>query len=167
MSDDRPLAGRTVPWTATRLVLPAIVFGGGTGLLAALSLSVLRGWQDWNTVAHLSAIYGVGAAVGMGIALVLAMLLPKPRSRWTRTLLLAVLVVMAMAGATGALVILDYRMYYSQWHAPAFSRIWIWQQVFTSLGALYQYAVMGTRYYGVGVLLLLGATSWWASRSAH
>jgi hypothetical protein len=46
---------------------------------------------------------------------------------------------------TALIFALQYRVFYAQWHEPAFSRIWFFQQLFTSLGAAYQFAVLGTR----------------------
>ena len=58
---------------------------------------------------------------------------------------------------------LQYRAYYAQWHDPAFSRIWFWQQFYTALGSTYQYAVIGIRLYWPAGPPLLVVTSWWLS----
>ncbi len=47
----------------------------------------------------------------------------------------------------GSAVRIRYRVFYAQWHAPALSRIWFFQQLFTSLGAVYQFAILGLGLY--------------------
>lgn len=60
---------------------------------------------------------------------------------------------------TSLIFALQYRIFYAQWHEPAFSRIWFFQQLFTSLGAAYQFAVLGSRLYlPAGPLFLLAAS---------
>jgi hypothetical protein len=50
-------------------------------------------------------------------------------------------------GITAGLFALEYRNFYAQWHAPAFSRLWFFEQFFTLAGAYYQFAVLGLRLY--------------------
>lgn len=72
-----------------------------------------------------------------------------------RTLFAAAMLTGFTLCATAAVLALDYRIYYSQWHAAAFSKIWIYQQIFTALGSTYQYLVIGSRlYWPVGILAL-------------
>ena len=68
--------------------------------------------------------------------------------------------------ATASVLALDYRIYYSEWHAAIFSRTWFYQQVFTALGSTYQYLVIGSRLYWPLAPVFLLATSWWLSRKA-
>ncbi len=68
--------------------------------------------------------------------------------------------------ATASVLALDYRAYYSEWHAAIFSRIWFYQQIFTALGSTYQYLVIGSRLYWPLAPVFLLATSWWLSRKA-
>lgn len=57
---------------------------------------------------------------------------------------------------TGILFALDYRIFYAQWHALPLSKLWLIQFVFTTLAALYQFAVIGLRLYlPVGAIALV------------
>lgn len=52
-----------------------------------------------------------------------------------------------------------YRNFYAQWHGPFPSRLWVFQLVFTTAAALYQFAVMGMRLYlPLGAIFLLAAS---------
>ena len=150
-----------------RVLAPAAVFALGVALSATFTLSQSRGWMSGSEIVRLASIYGAGALIGMALAIMVVRFVGRPLSGHGRLLTIFALGLAATVLATGGLLALEYRIYYSQWHAPAFSRIWIWQQVFTTLGALYQYAVMGLRYYGAGAVVVLAATSWWASRTSH
>ena len=164
-----PLADRNRTRTRAALatLAPAAAFAAGIALSAAFTLRASRGWMSVDEIGRLAMIYGAGAFLGMAFAIGLVRFFNRPKAGSSRALTIFALALVITVLATGGLLALEYRIYYSQWHAPAFSRIWLWQQVFTTLGALYQYAVMGLRYYGAGALVLLVATSWWASRSAH
>lgn len=50
-------------------------------------------------------------------------------------------------GVTAGLFALEYRSFYANWHSPAFSKIWFFEQFFTLAGAIYQFAVLGLRLY--------------------
>lgn len=50
---------------------------------------------------------------------------------------------------------LNYWHFYSQWHAPFFTKAWVWQFFFTNIGAAYQFAVGGfVLYLPLGVIFL-------------
>ena len=49
--------------------------------------------------------------------------------------------------ATAFLFAMDYRIFYARWHAPFGTLTWVYQFVFTSAGAVYQFVVMGIRLY--------------------
>ncbi len=57
-----------------------------------------------------------------------------------------VLLAALTAAACAALFALDFWFYFSQWHEPFFSRIGVYQAVFTAISAVFQYAVLGARY---------------------
>jgi hypothetical protein len=60
---------------------------------------------------------------------------------------------------------MDYRLFYAQWHRPFGTRIWAYQFIFTSAGAVYQFLVMGLRLYLPVGLPILAGTSLWLARS--
>jgi hypothetical protein len=60
---------------------------------------------------------------------------------------------------TAFLFAMDYRIFYSRWHAPAGSLIWFFQLIFTGASSVYQFAVLGLPlFFPLGFLCLL-ATS--------
>ena len=62
---------------------------------------------------------------------------------------------------TGLIFAFDYRTYYSEWHADAGSIAWVFQLVFTTLAALYQFAVLGVRLlFPVGFVALFAVSLW-------
>ncbi|RUW22679.1 hypothetical protein EOA34_20760, partial [Mesorhizobium sp. M4B.F.Ca.ET.013.02.1.1] len=63
----------------------------------------------------------------------------------------------------GGLFALQYRSYYAEWHAPAFTIRWAFELVFTMLTALYQFVVLGIRlYFPLGFIALVAAGIWFA-----
>jgi hypothetical protein len=94
----------------------------------------------------LTALYAGGGILGWLVALPLIHLITARRrpqkvlARWV--LFLGVVTI----GATAGLYAVQYRYFYAHWHAPFPSRIWVYQQIFTSLVALYQFAVLGVRH---------------------
>lgn len=67
---------------------------------------------------------------------------------------------------TAAFYVFDYRDYYATWHANALTITWAYQQVFTTAGALVQFAFSGVRlYFPVGFIALLAASFWFARRA--
>jgi hypothetical protein len=72
----------------------------------------------------------------------------------------------ATACVTGGLYALDYRAYYAEWHAGAFSYTWFLQFTHTVAAALYQFAVLGMRlYFPFGFVALLVAAAVFARRA--
>lgn len=137
------------------------------GVATAASLILMFGWAPSAQVATISVFYGLGAGTGFGIAVLLtALIIPQARLRWKIVLTLVLTLAFGLA-ATIALLVLEHRIYYSQWHGPILSRLWLWQQFFTALGVTAQYGVMGIRYYGIAAPIVLIAASWWAHRRAH
>lgn len=150
-----------------RVVALAIVFGLGLAAITALSLNYRFGWGQTAQIGTLAAIFGFGGALALGIsAAIVWWLLPNARPG-VRTAMIAVLTLVGALALTGGMLALGYRSYYGQWHAAPFSRLWMWQQFFTTAAAVYQYAVIGPRLYGIGGLALLAVTSWWAGRAVR
>jgi hypothetical protein len=74
-----------------------------------------------------------------------------------------VCLLVATLGFTGGLFALQYRAYYAEWHASAFTLAWAFQFVFTVLVALYQFVVLGIRlYFPLGFIALVIAGVWFA-----
>ena len=60
---------------------------------------------------------------------------------------------------TAFLFSMDYRIFYSRWHAPFASLIWIYEFIFTGANAVYQFSVLGVRLFLPFGLVCLLATS--------
>ncbi|TIX38504.1 MAG: hypothetical protein E5V40_19240, partial [Mesorhizobium sp.] len=74
-----------------------------------------------------------------------------------------VALLVATLAFTGGLFALQYRSYYAEWHAPAFTIRWAFELVFTMLTALYQFVVLGIRlYFPLGFIALVAAGIWFA-----
>jgi hypothetical protein len=66
---------------------------------------------------------------------------------------------------TAFLFALDYRIFYSRWHAPFGSMIWMFQFAYTGASAVYQFAVLGSRLFlPLGLLFVLATSSYLARR---
>ncbi|MER8502011.1 hypothetical protein [Mesorhizobium sp. M0208] len=132
---------------------------GGSALLNLLQ-------YDWETPAKIrfvSLLYAAGGALAFPIGLFLARLVSLGR-HWEIALAAAfVCLLAATIVVTGGLFGLQYRSYYVQWHAPAFTITWVFQFVFTMLTALYQFVVLGIRlYFPLGFIALAVASVWFA-----
>ena len=128
----------------------------------ALALTLTLAMQQRLGSAHtplLIGLYFCGGLIGWFLALPVARFLalgaPVP-SRLAASLLLLTL---ASVSAAAILFALQYRIFYAQWHQPFGTIIWVFQFVFTSASAVYQFAVLGFRLLmPFGFLVLLGAS---------
>lgn len=124
----------------------AVIWGAAMGLCAFLSLSLAE-WHSPPRMAGLVAVFTLGGALAFPLGHVLYRLLCR-RDRFETRLAAALI---GFAGATLAttagLYALQYRIYYAQWHGEPLSREWTLHLVFTTIGALYQFAVLGARHY--------------------
>lgn len=143
----------------------ALSWGALMAVSAAVALITTRGWPTVD-LAAICSVYFAGGVLGYVPAAVVL--------RWTRPRLSGpvqwcvafILLGGATLAATAAVLALEYREYYAQWHAPVLTRIWIWQQIYTAAGSTYQYAVLGTRLYWPLGVIFLAAASWWLGRKA-
>jgi hypothetical protein len=62
--------------------------------------------------------------------------------------------------ATAFVFFLQYRIYFSQWHAHALSETWFWQIGFTGATAVYLFIVSGVHYiFPYGIVVLIGVSA--------
>lgn len=128
---------------------------------SALAHLVIGEWETVERIRYLTLLYAAGGVVAFPIALFAARLLSLGRRDEVAFAAAFVCLSLATIAATSALFALQYRVYYSEWHAPAFSVIWIYQLVFTTLAALYQFAVLGMRFFfPVAFIALFLASAW-------
>lgn len=136
-------------------------------LMAASAGFVLLYQRDRAFIGEIPGLLGLflaGGFIGYLPAFVGITWLRHRVSRLVLFFLSAILLSGFTLAGTAGVVALEYREYYSEWHAPFPTRIWFWEQAFTAAGSTFQFAVMGTRlYWPLGIVFLL-ATSWWLSR---
>lgn len=124
------------------------------------------GWAPGTPLLLIVWAYARGAVLAFAPALFVTRFVFLGQSHWRAVVLVLVLAGLTL-GLTAGLIALEYRDYFSQWHAPFASRIWMWQQFYTFAGSAYQFAVVGLRlYWPLGPVLLIGF-SLWANRLAH
>ncbi|MCI5075445.1 hypothetical protein [Oricola sp.] len=134
-------------------------------LLSALtSLTLEYGRPIDGRVFALLAVYFAGGFAGCLLAWPF-ILWVRNRSSLTVSIVFAAFALTGFTlASTAAVLALDYRAYYAQWHSEVLSKVWLYQQVFTALGSTYQFAVIGIRlYWPLGVVALVPA-SWWLAR---
>lgn len=130
---------------------------------AALGLW-MRGWS-LGLIGIVALLFFAGGCLAFPPALFLARLVAAGRGRTAGFAAMFLCLAAATVGLTGGLYALEYRTYYAQWHAAAFTHIWVLQFVFTSLVALYQFAVLGLRLMFPLGFLGLFAASWLLGRN--
>lgn len=128
-------------------------------MAASFQLSVhLFGRATSSHDLALTLIYAAGGLIGWLIALPLIHVVEKRGGPQTVLAAWLLLLGVVTVGAISGIYALQYRTFYAHWHAPFPSRIWVYQQIFTTASALYQFAVLGLRHLlptGLAMLLVL------------
>lgn len=142
-----------VPSKTAALAGP-FVWGAAMALSCVIGLYMRhRGETDhfWQIV----AFYFAGAFIAFTPALVLARYLAFSKPATARFCAFALCLCLVTYGVTALLFALQYRIFYAQWHEPFLTRIWFFQQLFTTLGATYQFTIIGLwLYFPVGIVCL-------------
>ncbi|EKF59707.1 hypothetical protein QWE_10802 [Agrobacterium albertimagni AOL15] len=148
-----------------RSPLPSVLLwmGGslawGLAMATSFQLSVhLFGRATSSHDLALTAIYAAGGIIGWLAALPLIHRIRKRGGPETALAAWLLLLGIVTVGAIAGIYALQYRTFYAHWHAPFLSRIWVYQQIFTTASALYQFAVLGMRHLmpaGLAMLLVL------------
>lgn len=143
-------------------LLGAVLWGVTMGASALINL-LLDDWETPAKIRFVSLLYAAGGVLAFPVGLFLARLVSRGR-HWEVALAAAFVCLLAATLAfTGALFALQYRSYYAEWHAPAFTITWAFELVFTGLTALYQFVVLGIRlYFPLGFAALAVASVWFA-----
>lgn len=90
--------------------------------------------------------YFWGASTASFITGLLASLTRRMKRSFRALIILLTLIAFTICD-TALLFALEYREFYAQWHAPVLTKTWFFEQAFTTLGAFYQFAVLGLRLY--------------------
>lgn len=141
-------------------MLWGIAMGAG-----ALMVLVLEDWETPQKIRTVTALFALSGAVAFPLALALARFLSHRRRQEGAFAAAFLSFAFVTACVTGGLFALQYREYYAEWHADAFTRIWFLQFIHTIAAALYQFAVLGLRlFFPFGFASLLVASFWFARR---
>ncbi len=123
----------------------------------------LREWATWEKVSAVARLYAVGGVLAFPIAFTVARFLSLGRSAETAFAAALVSLAAITVVTTGLAFAFDYRSYYAEWHGSPGSLTWTLQLAFTTLGALYQFAVLGLRLLlPFGLAALVAAGVWFA-----
>ena len=152
---------RAVPSTVAALV-GAVLWAVAMGASALLCLW-LDNWETPEKIRFVVLLYAMGAALAFPIGLFAARLISLDRQAEVAFAAAFICLLAATLAFTGGLFALQYRSYYAEWHAEAFTVLWAFELVFTSLTALYQFVVLGVRlYFPLGFIALAVASVWFA-----
>ena len=122
----------------------ALAWGALMALSAAFALYRRNGLQTASLV-DLIILYFLGGVFAWPLALSAASASTRGKHIETRFAACLLFLSLNTMMATAILFALDYRMFYSRWHASFGSIIWMFQFVFTSVSAIYQFGVLGSR----------------------
>lgn len=153
--------GRAVPSIGTALA-GAVLWGLAMGAGAYANL-FLGAWETPAKLQFVAALFAVGGALAFPLGLFLARFFSEERRVEASFAAALLCFAAATVAVTAVLYAIQYRSYYSAWHAEAFSITWMFQLVFTTLAALYQFSVLGVRlFFPFGFLALFAAAFWFA-----
>ncbi|MFK0163075.1 hypothetical protein [Rhizobium sp. NPDC090279] len=132
-------------------------------VLAAL---YLRNGLLTSHVTALTLVYFFGAALSWPVLVPLARRFTRRKPTSARFAGFFLVLSIGTATMTAFLFAMDYRWFYSRWHAPFGSLIWTFQFLFTGASAVYQFAVLGiTLFLPFGLLCLIVVSAYLARRA--
>ncbi|WEZ83362.1 hypothetical protein P6U16_00180 [Rhizobium sp. 32-5/1] len=138
------------------------------GLLMAASALIALLLREVGATFQLTKIltlYFAGGVIAWPFSIFIGRFCALGRSVETRFAAYFLCFTVLTIASTTLLFALHYRLFFEQWHAPFGTRIWVYQFVFTSASASYQFVVMGVRLYlPFGLAALVVASLWLAMR---
>ncbi|MBN8951654.1 MAG: hypothetical protein BGP09_22030 [Rhizobium sp. 60-20] len=141
--------------------------GWGVAMAAsALAALYLRNGLLSSHITALTLVYFFGGALSWPILVPLARRFARHRPTSARFAAFFLALSIGTAAITAFLFAMDYRWFYSRWHAPFGSLIWIFQFLFTGASAVYQFAILGlTLFLPLGLLCLIAVSAYLARRA--
>jgi hypothetical protein len=132
---------------------------GGQMLVSAMLALYLRNEMETSHTVDLAILYFAGGLLSWPFVLPLGRFFAHGRPIETRFAAFFVSLTTGTILMTAFLFAMDYRDFYSRWHAPFGSIDWIFQFVFTGANAVYQFSVLGVRLFlPLGIVCLLGTS---------
>ena len=152
---------RSLPSLATTLI------GSACWALVMAASAVIGVWRDgWESEAKfvtIALLFGAGAAIAFPVGLTLARFMSSGKSAERAFAACFLGLALSTIGVTGMIFAFDYRSYYATWHEEILTITWMFQLVFTTAGALVQFAVLGVRlFFPLGFIALFAASLWFA-----
>ena len=149
------------PWT---ILVGSVLAGALMGLSILTGLYLRNGIKTFSPGALL-LLYSLGSAAGFGPGLTLANFACGGMQRPGRFVFGTIILFRSLHTATATIFALQYRVFYSHWHADFPSIPWFFQLVFTSAAAVYQFTVDSLfLYWPLGPAVFLGLGLWFAAR---
>ncbi|WP_167531217.1 MULTISPECIES: hypothetical protein [unclassified Mesorhizobium] len=143
-------------------LLGALLWAAAMGASALVNL-FLDNWVTPGKIRTVSLLFAAGGALAFPVGLFAARLVSLGRGSEVAFAAALVCLAAATIGLTAGLYALQYRSYYAEWHAPAFTLTWGFQLAFTVAVASYQFVVLGIRlYFPLGFVALFAAGIWFA-----
>lgn len=133
---------------AGTLPFAALLLAGAPlwGLAMVASLLVWQ-WHGYRLLSfHLEALallFFLGGTLGWLASLPIARAVSRNRRQENRLAACFLGLTLGTTGFTALLFAFQYRMFYARWHDPFLTVTWCIQLVATSLGAIYQFLVLG------------------------
>ena len=166
--------GRLPLTAAMRAAWPGwtVALAGSLLWAAAMTFSAWIGltMREWALPVHRETVLAIFAAGGF-LAFLPALWFAGVLRHWLafsatqRFAATFIALTILTVGLTAFIHSQIFRHYFSQWHEPVGSKIWILQTVFTTAAAIYHFLVMGLALFlPVGLPALLLASLWAARR---
>lgn len=134
---------------------------------SAYTSPLLRGWETQANFTRVVMLFGIGGLLAFPLGFYLARLLAKQKGLDGRLAAALLGFGIATVMVTALLYVLDYRDYYSEWHEPPFTKIWLLEVLVTAAAALYQFAALGMRLFFPLGFCALFAVAVWFTRKPH
>ncbi|MEM0898344.1 MAG: hypothetical protein AAGI92_00140 [Pseudomonadota bacterium] len=154
-------AAAKLPWQFS--AIGSVIWAFLIGATTYIDARYFSGYALQRQLELIALFFALGAAISFPLALFIARFLRKTPGK-LRFIIIASSIAVCTLLATAIVLALEFRGYFVQWHAPFGTRLWLWQQFFTTAGAVYQYLVIGIRLYFPLGLIALFVVSLWANR---
>ncbi len=156
---------RTVVSRCLEVLGSAICWGAAMSASAIAALYLRNGLLTGHLGA-LTLVYFFGGALAWPILVPLTQRFARQRPTGARFAAFFLALSIGTVAMTAFLFAMDYRWFYSRWHAPFGSLIWIFQFLFTGASAVYQFAVLGLALFlPLGLLCLIVVSAYLARRA--
>lgn len=136
------------------VIFGPVLWGGAMAASCWIGL-YLRNRGETDHFWQIIFLYFAGAFIAFMPAFVLARFLSFTKPATARFCAYALSLCLVTYAVTAFIFAMQYRIFYAQWHEPFLSKIWFFQQLFTLIGATYQFTIIGLWFYfPIGILSL-------------